>query len=147
MIGRGTDEVEQCTEEEIQQAKRESNSYNPKMEQIKKTLLIVLKSYSMQSSYWEKAKADFRDNPQDWVTCTWTDTGTKGGGGCVETQRSGELYLTLPQPKESAAASHRSRLDLKDLDKFARNIGQIHPERAKCPSLSPRYRFPSRNVT
>ncbi len=40
---------------------------------------------------------------------------------------SGELYLTLPQPKESAAASHRSRLDLKDLNKLARNIGKFTP--------------------
>ncbi len=42
---------------------------------------------------------------------------------------SGELYLTLPQPKESAATSHRSShgLDLKDLDKLARNIGKFTP--------------------
>ncbi len=39
------------------------------------------------------------------------------------------LNLTLPQPKESAAASHRSShgLDLKDLDKLARNIGKFTP--------------------
>ncbi len=42
---------------------------------------------------------------------------------------SGELYLTLPQPKESAAASRGSShgLDLKDLDKLARNIDKFTP--------------------
>ncbi len=40
---------------------------------------------------------------------------------------SGELFLTIPQPKESAAASRKLShgLDLKDLDKFARNIGKF----------------------
>ncbi len=41
---------------------------------------------------------------------------------------SEELYLTT-KPKESAAASHRSShgLDLKDLDKLARNIEKFNP--------------------
>ncbi len=50
---------------------------------------------------------------------------------------SGELYLTLPQPKESAAASHRSShgLDLKDLDKLARNIGKFTPSMPNSPNV------------
>ncbi len=50
---------------------------------------------------------------------------------------SGELYLTLPQPKESAAASHRSShgLDLKDLDKLARNIGKFIPSVPNSPNV------------
>ncbi len=50
---------------------------------------------------------------------------------------SGELYLTLPQPKESAAASHRSShgLDLKDLDKLARNIGKFTPSVPNSPNV------------
>ncbi len=50
---------------------------------------------------------------------------------------SGELYLTLPQPKESAAASHRSShgLDLKDLDKLARNIGKFTPSVSQMSKL------------
>ncbi len=50
---------------------------------------------------------------------------------------SGELYLTLPQPKESAAASHRSShgLDLKDLDKLARNIGKFTPSVLNSPNV------------
>ncbi len=50
---------------------------------------------------------------------------------------SGELYLTLPQPKESAAASHRSLqgLDLKDLDKLARNIGKFTPSVPNSPNV------------
>ncbi len=41
---------------------------------------------------------------------------------------SEELYITT-KPKESAAASRRSShgLDLKDLDKLARNIGKFNP--------------------
>ncbi len=41
---------------------------------------------------------------------------------------SEELYITT-EPKESAAASRRSShgLDLKDLDKLARNIGKFNP--------------------
>ncbi len=41
---------------------------------------------------------------------------------------SEELYLTT-KPKQSAAASRRSShgLDLKDLDKLARNIGKFNP--------------------
>ncbi len=41
---------------------------------------------------------------------------------------SEELYLTT-KPKEPAAASRRSSqgLDLKDLDKLARNIGRFNP--------------------
>ncbi len=50
---------------------------------------------------------------------------------------SGELYITLPQPKESAAASHRSShgLDLKDLDKLARNIGKFTPSVPNSPNV------------
>ncbi len=50
---------------------------------------------------------------------------------------SGELYLTLPQPKESAATSHRSShgLDLKDLDKLARNIGKFTPSVPNSPNV------------
>ncbi len=50
---------------------------------------------------------------------------------------SGELYLTLPQPKESAAASHISLhgLDLKDLDKLARNIGKFTPSVPNSPNV------------
>ncbi len=50
---------------------------------------------------------------------------------------SGELYLTLPQPKESAAASHISShgLDLKDLDKLARNIGKFTPSVPNSPNV------------
>ncbi len=50
---------------------------------------------------------------------------------------SGELYLTLPQTKESAAASHRSShgLDLKDLDKLARNIGKFTPSVPNSPNV------------
>ncbi len=50
---------------------------------------------------------------------------------------SGELYLTLPQPKESAAASHRSSLglDLKELDKLARNIGKFTPSVPNSPNV------------
>ncbi len=49
---------------------------------------------------------------------------------------SGELYH-LPQPKESAAASHRSShgLDLKDLDKLARNIGKFTPSVPNSPNV------------
>ncbi len=41
---------------------------------------------------------------------------------------SEELYITT-EPKESAAASHRSShgLDLEDLDKLARNISKFNP--------------------
>ncbi len=41
---------------------------------------------------------------------------------------SEELYITT-EPEESAAASHRSShgLDLKDLDKLARNVGKFNP--------------------
>ncbi len=41
---------------------------------------------------------------------------------------SEELYITT-EPKENAAASRRSShgLDLKDLDKLARNIGKFNP--------------------
>ncbi len=41
---------------------------------------------------------------------------------------SEELYL-MTQPKEPAAASHKFShgLDLKDLDKLARNIGKFTP--------------------
>ncbi len=47
-----------------------------------------------------------------------------------------ELYLTT-QPKESAAASHRSThgLDLKDLDKLARNIGKFNPSVPNCQNV------------
>ncbi len=50
---------------------------------------------------------------------------------------SGELYLTLPQPKESAAASHRSShgLDLKYLDKLARNTGKFTPSVPNSPNV------------
>ncbi len=50
---------------------------------------------------------------------------------------SGELYLTLPQPKESAAASHRSShgLDLKDLNKLAKNIGKFTPSVPNSPNV------------
>ncbi len=52
-------------------------------------------------------------------------TSFKGG---FKTFTSEELYLTT-KPKESAAASRRSShgLDLKDLDKLARNIGKFNP--------------------
>ncbi len=41
---------------------------------------------------------------------------------------SEELYITT-EPEESAAASRRSShgLDLKDLDKLARNVGKFNP--------------------
>ncbi len=50
---------------------------------------------------------------------------------------SGELYLTLTQPKESAAASHRSShgLDLKDLDKLTRNIGKFTQSMPNSPNV------------
>ncbi len=50
---------------------------------------------------------------------------------------SGEHYITLPQPKESAAASHRSShgLDLKDLDKLARNISKFNPSVPNSPNV------------
>ncbi len=50
---------------------------------------------------------------------------------------SGELYLTLAQPKESAAACHRSShgLDLKDLDKLARNICKFTPSVLNSPNV------------
>ncbi len=56
---------------------------------------------------------------------------------------SEELYLTT-KPKESAAASCRSShgLDLKDLDKLARNIGKFNPSvpnSQNVQSLSSRY--------
>ncbi len=53
---------------------------------------------------------------------------------------SEELYITT-EPKQSAAASRRSShgLDLKDLDKLARNVGNFNPKQPKCPSLSARY--------
>ncbi len=62
---------------------------------------------------------------------------SRTGRGEHSPTHSGELYLTLPQPKESAAASHRSShgLDLKDLDKLARNIGKFTPSVPNSPSV------------
>ncbi len=47
----GTDEVEQGAEEEINRLKETLAATSHEMEQIKETSLIVLTSYSMQSSY------------------------------------------------------------------------------------------------
>ncbi len=49
---------------------------------------------------------------------------------------SEELYITT-KPKESAAASRRSShgLDLKDLDKLARNIGKFNPSMPKSQNV------------
>ncbi len=49
---------------------------------------------------------------------------------------SEELYLTT-EPKESAAASRRSShgLNLKDLDKLARNIGKFNPSMPNSPNV------------
>ncbi len=53
---------------------------------------------------------------------------TEGGVLKHSPAPSEELYITT-EPKESAAASRRSShgLDLKDLDKLARNIGKFNP--------------------
>ncbi len=83
--------MEQCTEEEINRLKESLTATTRKMEQIKEDFADRSEKLQYAEQLLEKAKATSGTTPQDWVTCTWTDTGTKGGGGCVETFTSAPL--------------------------------------------------------
>ncbi len=86
-------------------------------------MLIVLTSYSKQSSYWRRQRltSGMKTAESKPLKLTWMSQEKRPAP-------PEERYLTT-KPKESAAASCRSShgLDLKDLDKLARNIGKFNP--------------------
>ncbi len=196
----GSDEAEQCAEEEINRLKETLAATSQELEQVKADYDDRSEKLQYAEQLLEKAKADFRDKNgrikaleahldesrnevsrltrqldyikeesdsfQEELKHAYelrrepsrtrrastsplpSRTGSPVPGLTCEKKmegvvlkhsptHSGELYLTLPQPKESAAASHRSShgLDLKDLDKLARNIGKFTPSVPNSPNV------------